>query len=384
MQMAQVPQRRPILFTHALSKPRIIQPLIPRRLRHVLQHAQPVTDRLLSVRRHLTPLRQHIILHVIALLRRHPTPHLRSIAQHLLLRRRHALQTLLVLQSALTVRRRHIPPTVLGILLQRTRPIRICLNIRPRNRLRSAIPSIWRPVIMRILPRRRLPAARSRSGGPMLRRQHGRRQRQHQCRRERKRPAQAQPAPPLTEFAHPTHRKNLAYPSTANLTSLCLFPAAVAAVVDSTRRSPVPANRSTHRSSTIHRNSPAPANRFRPVPAHWQFLAPPFRLDANQTKPSPATTSTPQTPLAVTAQTPTTSSASPARQQRVHALARRTHSKVRSAAAHPASPTTRGTHSHAVDKPRTSSSALPFPSSLRPSTAHPHRAGSGFPSDCNS
>jgi hypothetical protein len=221
MQVTQIPQRRLILVTHPLRKPRIIQPLIPRRLRHVLQHPQPIANRLLPVRRHLAPLRQHIVPHVIALLRRHPIPHLRAIPQHLLLRWRHALQPLFVLQSPLPVRRRHIPPAILSIRRLIRRPIRIRLSIsaRPRDSLRAAGTGIRRPIRMRVLPRslracfRPLPMT--------LRRIHLRRHRQHQHRRQsqskpkpgHKPPAKAQPAPPLTEFAHLTHRKNSRLPA---------------------------------------------------------------------------------------------------------------------------------------------------------------------------
>jgi hypothetical protein len=224
MQMTQIPQRRPILITHPLRKPRITQPLIPRRFRHILQHPQPRSNRLLPVRRHLTPLWQHIVFHVIPLLRRHPVPHLRTITQHLLLRRRHLPQPILVLQNPLPVRRRHIPPPILSIrrlLCRRTIRIRIYIRIyirihvrlRTRNRLHSAartiraVSGIRRSIVVRILPRRCLWGG-LRSVRPMLRRNHRSRQRQHQHRRERSRPNKAQPAPPLTEFAHQVHRKN--------------------------------------------------------------------------------------------------------------------------------------------------------------------------------
>ena len=222
MQMTQIPQRRLILFTHPLRKPRIIQPLISRRLRHILEHSQPIPNRLLPVRRHLPPLWQHIIPHVLALLRRHPVPHLRAIPQHLLLRRRQALQPLFVLQNPLPVRRRHILPAILHVRLSRSRrPIQVRFRVctRPRDGLRSAAIRSRRPIVPRILSRHPV-CARFRALPMPLRRIHLRCHRQHQHRRKRKpkhkrrrKPsAQAQPAPPLTEFAHRAHRKNLACP----------------------------------------------------------------------------------------------------------------------------------------------------------------------------
>jgi hypothetical protein len=215
MQVAQVPKRRPILVAHALRKPRIAQPLIPRRLRHILQHAQSIADRLLPIGRHLPPLWQHIVPHMVALLRRHTIPNLRAIAQHLLLCWRHPPQPVLILQNPLPIRRRHILPPLLRIRRRRrkTIPVRLNIRFRTRNRLGSAVPRIWRAIVTRVLPRRRLRAGLG-SGRPVLCRNHRSRHRQHRHRCERKRPAQAQPAPPLTEFAHHAHRRNSRLPST--------------------------------------------------------------------------------------------------------------------------------------------------------------------------
>jgi hypothetical protein len=97
MQMAQIAQRRTIFLAHAARKVRVIQPLIPRAFRHILQQPQSLLHRLTPVRRHLSPSRQHVILDMLALLRSHSLPDLRAIAQNLALRRRQPLQSLFVL-----------------------------------------------------------------------------------------------------------------------------------------------------------------------------------------------------------------------------------------------------------------------------------------------
>ncbi len=99
MQVAQVTQRGFIFLAHAPREIRIIQMLIARRLRHILQHAQSLLDRPLAVWRHLLPLWQDTSLDVLALFRRQPVPHLRALLQFLSLRRRQSLQTPVVLQD---------------------------------------------------------------------------------------------------------------------------------------------------------------------------------------------------------------------------------------------------------------------------------------------
>lgn len=96
VQVAQVTQRRFVLCTHATRKIRIIQMLVARRLWHVLQHAEPLLNRALPVRRKLSPPRQHIIFDVIPLLRRQFLPRLRPVAHLLLLLRRKPVELLLV------------------------------------------------------------------------------------------------------------------------------------------------------------------------------------------------------------------------------------------------------------------------------------------------
>src|SRR5580698_7268299 len=67
MQMTQIPQRRLIFVAHSA-----------RGLRHILQYAQSLPNRLPPILRHLLPLRQHIIPNMTLLLRRQPAPLLSS------------------------------------------------------------------------------------------------------------------------------------------------------------------------------------------------------------------------------------------------------------------------------------------------------------------
>src|SRR5882724_7026671 len=85
MQVAQISQRRSIFIVHPAREVWIVQPLVARRFRHILQHAQSLLNRLPALRRHLPPSWQHIIAHVVLLLRRHLLPDLRSLAQLMLL-----------------------------------------------------------------------------------------------------------------------------------------------------------------------------------------------------------------------------------------------------------------------------------------------------------
>jgi hypothetical protein len=87
MQVAQVSQGRLILFAHSAGKIWIVQVLVPRRLRHILQHAEAASNRPLPVRRKLLPFRQDIVLDVISLLRSQASPHTLALAQFLLLLR---------------------------------------------------------------------------------------------------------------------------------------------------------------------------------------------------------------------------------------------------------------------------------------------------------
>ena len=142
MQVAQIPQRRSILFVHPTREVRIVQPLIPCRFRHVLQHTQPLLNRLPTLRRYLLPFRQHFIANVVALLRRHLLPDLRSLAQLLLLLWRKLFELLFISLESLALFRRKITRT--------PRCIRgtVSVEIRPLDGLpapiRRAIPSVAR------------------------------------------------------------------------------------------------------------------------------------------------------------------------------------------------------------------------------------------------
>jgi hypothetical protein len=129
MQMAQIAQSALIFFAHPARKVWIVQPLIARRLRHILQHPQSLLNRLAALRWHLLPFRQHIIAHVIALLRRHPLPDLRALLQLFLLHWRQIPQPLLVLRKPLPFQRRHTAEAIPRI--RRRRPIQILRPVRP-------------------------------------------------------------------------------------------------------------------------------------------------------------------------------------------------------------------------------------------------------------
>src|SRR5580704_1404241 len=371
VQVAQIPQRRPIFLAHPARKIRIVQPLVPRILRHILQHTQSLPDRLLAIRRHLSPTRQHIRPDVLALLRCHPVPHLRAIPQHLLLSRRQTPQTLLVLQHSLPLLRSHVPPALLHIRRCRRASRSILISVVVRNILRIA--RVRRTIVPRVVMPSVPGRCRMRRRRRWLRRTVLRRRS-----RQRHRHGQPEPTPPSTEFAPAFHNKKFATP-----TSECSYPASSLLRRHS---APAAANHSTHRSSTARRNSPALANHQPPalLDPHPHSAPSLNHSAAIPAKPSPTPASTPQTPPAATAQTPPTKRASPAPRRPAPAPARQTRPKARSAAIHPASPSTREIHSHAEDTPRKSSDASPLRASRSLSSAHPRKAESGFPFDCNS
>src|SRR5215468_344010 len=74
MRVTQILQHRLFVVAHPLREVRVIQPLVARRFRHILKHAQLLLHHLLAVPRHLLPLRQHIAFDVLALLRRQLPP----------------------------------------------------------------------------------------------------------------------------------------------------------------------------------------------------------------------------------------------------------------------------------------------------------------------
>src|SRR5437868_6783255 len=71
MQMAQIMQRLPVLIIQSPREVWIVQSLIARPFRHVLQYTKLLLDHLLALPRNLSPSRQHLILHIVALFRRH-------------------------------------------------------------------------------------------------------------------------------------------------------------------------------------------------------------------------------------------------------------------------------------------------------------------------
>lgn len=137
MQMAQIPQRRSILFAHPLRKVWVAQSPVSRGLRHVPQNSQLLLYRLTPLLRHPLPFRQHIISYVLPLLLGHPLPDVRPFAHFLLLLRRKPIEPLPILLQ---------PPPLLQREFART--IRF-LSLIPVT-LRQII--LRRPVGVRILP----------------------------------------------------------------------------------------------------------------------------------------------------------------------------------------------------------------------------------------
>jgi hypothetical protein len=103
VQMAQIPKRGFIFLAHAAREVRIAQMLIARRLRHILQHRQPVLDRPLPVRRHLLPPGEHLILDVRLLLLSHALPHFGAPPHVVLLLRRQLFEASLILLQPLAL-----------------------------------------------------------------------------------------------------------------------------------------------------------------------------------------------------------------------------------------------------------------------------------------
>ena len=108
MHVAQIAQHGLIFFAHATRKIRVIQMLVPRRFRHVLQHTQSLPDRFLPIRRHLFPVRQNIVLDVGLLLGCQFSPVLLRILDFLLFLWRQPVEFLLILQHLLLLLRSQI------------------------------------------------------------------------------------------------------------------------------------------------------------------------------------------------------------------------------------------------------------------------------------
>jgi hypothetical protein len=111
MQVAQIAERALVFFTHAPREIRVVQVLVSRRLRHILQHPKPVLYCPLPVRRQLFPPRQNIIPDVRLLLWRHLLPHTGALAHILLLLRWQLPELSLVLLQPHSFIRRQIPWT---------------------------------------------------------------------------------------------------------------------------------------------------------------------------------------------------------------------------------------------------------------------------------
>ena len=149
MHVAQIPECGLVLLTHPPSEIRVIQPLISRRLGHVLKHAQPLTNSLSPVRRHLPPLGQHIVPNVTLLLRSHPIPLLGAISQFLSLCWRKIPVPVVVLDDPLPVLRRQVAEFSRRRRVRGRRTVRIVVGIeaRTRNEIRPV-----RTVSLRIAP----------------------------------------------------------------------------------------------------------------------------------------------------------------------------------------------------------------------------------------
>src|SRR5260370_5663601 len=125
--------------------------MVARGLWHILQHAQPLLNRLPAVWGKLLPLRQDIIADVLALFRPQLIPHLRALLQFLPLRGRQVLQPPIVLQDLLLFLRAQVVeffPERRRV--RRWRPIRI--ETWPRRRLGAICVRVRRTVRARLLP----------------------------------------------------------------------------------------------------------------------------------------------------------------------------------------------------------------------------------------
>jgi hypothetical protein len=103
MQMAQIAERSAVFWAHTTSKVGVVQMLVARELRHILEHAQTLFNGLLPLGRQITPGWQYVIFNVIALLRRHLLPHPLTVAHILLLLRRQLPKALLILEHSLSL-----------------------------------------------------------------------------------------------------------------------------------------------------------------------------------------------------------------------------------------------------------------------------------------
>src|SRR5581483_10475267 len=121
---------------------RVRQPPVPRILRHVLQDAQPLLNRLPPVRRHLLPPRSHIVAVVLPLFRRNFLPDLCPTVQLLPLLRVQPFEPLIILPQPLPFFRRQVLWTI-GIHPRCGRAIRVRRPVGIHARIRGAI-RVWR------------------------------------------------------------------------------------------------------------------------------------------------------------------------------------------------------------------------------------------------
>lgn len=149
MHVAQIPECGLVLFTHPPSKIRVIQPLISRRLGHILKHAQSLPNRLSPVRRHFPPLRHYVVPDMVLLLRRQSVPNCLSTLQFLPLRWRKILIPVVVLEDPLLFLRWQVAEFSLRRRVRGRRTVRIVVGIeaRTRNEIRPV-----RTVSLRIAP----------------------------------------------------------------------------------------------------------------------------------------------------------------------------------------------------------------------------------------
>jgi hypothetical protein len=163
VQVAQITQHAFIFFAHAPSEIRVIQMLVSRGLRHILQYTQPLLNRPLPIRRKLLPLRQDIALNVVALLGRQLTPIGSGLSHLLLLSRWQLLKVLVVLQNFLlllpwqtveSLGRRIRRRWSIRVRIRRTAGTRILPFVLRSARLRL-LPALW-PLFLSLLPGRLL------------------------------------------------------------------------------------------------------------------------------------------------------------------------------------------------------------------------------------
>src|SRR5271154_2087576 len=99
VRMAQILQHGLFVVAHTAREVWIVEPLIPRGLRHILQNAKLLLYNLPAVPGHLLPTREHIILDVVTLLRSEISPSIFVFAQLGLLLRGHMIPLIKLLPN---------------------------------------------------------------------------------------------------------------------------------------------------------------------------------------------------------------------------------------------------------------------------------------------